>query len=99
MSKMESGSIVSGNVASYVGAGTAVVGGLSASEIGIWVGSVVAILGLVFTQYWSWKRDRRLERELKARDAERKFRRSLSESSRAPVYHKDTDIGALEDQV
>lgn len=99
MSKMESGSIVSGNVASYAGATTAVVSGLSASEIGIWIGSIVAVLGLIFTQYWAWKRDKRLEREMKSREAERKFRRSLSEKSNVPVYHKDTDLGELEKQI
>lgn len=96
MSKMESGSIVSGNVASYAGATTAVVSGLSASEIGIWIGSIVAVLGLIFTQYWAWRRDKRQKAEAQARQAERKFRMQMMEKTGMPFSHKETDLGQLE---
>lgn len=97
MSKtMESGGIVSGNIASYGGATTAVVSGLSASEIGIWVGCIVGVLGFLFTQYWAWKRDRRQKAEAMARQAERKFRMQLMKQTGMPIHHRDTDLGQLE---
>ena len=33
--------------------------GWTISEIGVVVGIVVGVLGLIFGQYWAWRRDRR----------------------------------------
>lgn len=49
--------------AQYGGAAGAVWGGLTLSEIGVIVGIVVGVAGLLLTQYWAARRDRR-ERDL-----------------------------------
>ena len=59
--------IAAGKTATYGGAIGAFVSGWTISEIGVVIGSVVAVLGLIFGQYWAWRRDRRelAEHELK----------------------------------
>ena len=59
--------IAAGKTATYVGAIGALVSGWSISEIGVVVGIVVGVLGLIFGQYWAWRRDRReaAEQEMK----------------------------------
>ena len=59
--------IVAGKTAAYGGATTAVVSGMSLSEMGIIVGAIVGVLGLIFGQYWAWRKDRREAREMEAR--------------------------------
>ena len=51
--------IAAGKTATYGGAIGALVSGWSISEIGVVVGIVVGVLGLIFGQYWAWRRDRR----------------------------------------
>ncbi|QIL73273.1 hypothetical protein G7048_24745 [Diaphorobacter sp. HDW4B] len=63
----ESVGIAVGKTGAYGGAATAAVSGLTLSEIGVMVGIVVAVLGLLLGQFWSWRRDRREEREMEAR--------------------------------
>ncbi|MBB6579578.1 hypothetical protein HNP33_003692 [Comamonas odontotermitis] len=63
----ESAAIVAGKTAAYGGATTAVVSGMSLSEMGIIVGAIVGVLGLIFGQYWAWRKDRREAREMEAR--------------------------------
>ena len=63
----ENAPIVGGKVAAYGGAGTAVVSGLKLHEIGVIIGIVVGVLGLLLSQYWSWRKDRREQREQRAR--------------------------------
>ena len=46
---------------------TAALSGLTLSEIGVIVGIVVAVLGLLLGQFWSWRRDRREATEMEAR--------------------------------
>lgn len=65
----ESVGIVAGKTAVYGGGATAFVSGLTLSEVGVIIGIVVAVLGLVLGQFWSWRRDRREEREMQARMA------------------------------
>ena len=59
--------IAAGKTATYGGAIGAFVSGWSISEIGVVVGIVVGVLGLIFGQYWAWRRDRReaAEQEMK----------------------------------
>lgn len=59
--------IAAGKTATYGGAIGALVSGWSISEIGVVVGIVVGVLGLIFGQYWAWRRDRReaAEQEMK----------------------------------
>ena len=59
--------IAAGKTATYGGAIGAFVSGWTISEIGIVVGIVVGVLGLIFGQYWAWRRDRReaAEQEMK----------------------------------
>ncbi|MFD2756399.1 holin [Comamonas terrae] len=59
--------VVGGKAATYGGAAGAVVSGLSISEWGVVGGLLIAVLGWVCTQYWSWRRDQREERESAAR--------------------------------
>lgn len=63
----ESAAIVAGKTAAYGGAATAAVSGLTLSEVGVIVGIAVGVLGLIFGQFWSLRRDRREEREMEAR--------------------------------
>ena len=65
--EVESLPIAAGKTATYVGAIGALVGGWTISEIGVVVGIMVGVLGLIFGQYWAWRRDRRelAEQELK----------------------------------
>ena len=51
--------IAAGKTATYGGAIGALVSGWTISEIGVVVGIVVGVLGLIFGQYWAWRRDRR----------------------------------------
>ena len=51
--------IAAGKMATYGGAIGAFVSGWTISEIGVVIGSVVAVLGLIFGQYWAWRRERR----------------------------------------
>ena len=64
---VESLPIATGKAATYGGALGAFVGGWTISEIGVVVGIVVGVLGLIFGQYWAWRRDRReaAEQEMK----------------------------------
>ena len=64
---VESLPIAAGKTATYGGAIGAFVSGWSISEIGVVVGIVVGVLGLIFGQYWAWRRDRReaAEQEMK----------------------------------
>lgn len=66
-STAENAAIVGGKVAAYGGSGAAVVSGLTLNEIGVIVGIVVAVLGLLLGQFWSWRKDRREQREMDAR--------------------------------
>ncbi|ULR87369.1 holin [Comamonas sp. B21-038] len=93
---MESAGIVAGKTAVYGGAATAVASGMSLSEMGIVVGAVVGLLGLIFGQYWAWRRDERQRAEVIERKAERELRMSLMRASGRPIYHQDTDLGKLE---
>lgn len=63
----ESAAIVAGKTAVYGGAATAALSGLTLTEMGVVIGAVVGVLGLIFGQYWSWRRDKREEREMIAR--------------------------------
>ena len=49
------------------GGTTAVIGGLTLYELGVWVGIIGVILGYISGQYWSWRKDmrERLEQELR----------------------------------
>ena len=64
---VESLPIAAGKTATYGGAIGAFVSGWTISEIGVVIGSVVAVLGLIFGQYWAWRRERRetAEQEMK----------------------------------
>ena len=64
---IESLPIAAGKTATYGGAIGAFVSGWTISEIGVVVGIVVGVLGLIFGQYWAWRRDRReaAEQEVK----------------------------------
>ena len=64
---VESLPIAAGKTATYGGAMGAFVSGWTISEIGVVIGSVVAVLGLIFGQYWAWRRERRetAEQEMK----------------------------------
>lgn len=93
---VESGAIVAGKTAAYGGAVSAVVSGLSISEFGVIVGIVVGVLGLIFGQYWSWRRDERQRAEAVQKNAERELRMSLMRASGRPIHHQDTDLGKLE---
>lgn len=64
---IESLPIAAGKTATYGGAIGAFVSGWTISEIGVVIGSVVAVLGLIFGQYWAWRRERRetAEQEMK----------------------------------
>lgn len=68
----ENAAIVGSKAAAYGGAVTAVGSGLSLNEIGVIVGIVVAVAGLLLGQFWSWRKDRREEREMEVR-MHRKF--------------------------
>ena len=59
--------IAAGKTATYGGAIGALVSGWTISEIGVVVGIVVGVLGLIFGQYWAWRRDCReaAEQEMK----------------------------------
>ena len=59
--------IAAGKTATYGGAIGALVSGWTISEIGVVVGIVVGVLGLIFGQYWAWRRERReaAEQEMK----------------------------------
>ena len=59
--------IAAGKTATYGGAIGAFVSGWTISEIGVVVGIVVGVLGLIFGQYWAWRRDCReaAEQEMK----------------------------------
>ena len=63
----ENVAIAGSKVAAYGGSGTAVVSGLTLHEIGVIVGIAVAVLGLLLGQFWSWRKDRREQREMMAR--------------------------------
>lgn len=57
---LESTAISASKVSAYGGAATAAVaGGMSVSEMAAITGAIVAILGLILNQYWSWKKDQR----------------------------------------
>ena len=99
----ESVGIAAGKTAVYGGAVTAAASGMTLSEMGVIVGGIVAVLGMIFGQYWAWKRnarqaaaDQRDADEAAQRKAERELRMSLMRASGRPVYHQDTDMGKLE---
>ena len=64
---VESLPIAAGKTATYGGAIGAFVSGWTISEVGVVVGIVVGVLGLIFGQYWAWRRDHReaAEQEMK----------------------------------
>lgn len=51
--------ITVGKAATYGGAIGAFVSGWTISEIGVVVGIVVGVLGMIFGQYWAWRREKR----------------------------------------
>lgn len=59
----DNAAIVVSKVTMYGGAAGSVVSGFTISEIGIIGGLIVALLGFLAGQYWSWRKDRREERE------------------------------------
>lgn len=63
----ESAAIMAGKTAVYAGAATAAVSGMTLSEIGVIVGIAAAVLGMLFGQFWAWRRDSREYREMEAR--------------------------------
>lgn len=48
----------------YVGSGTALLGGLSANEIAAYGGLIIGLIGLLVNWYYKMKEDRRAERAL-----------------------------------
>lgn len=63
---IEKVAIIGGKTATYGGAISAVVSGLTISEIGVIVGIIVGVVGLLLGQCWQWRKDRREERALTA---------------------------------
>ena len=63
----ENSAIVTGKAAAYGGALTAFASGMTVSEFGVIVGVLVGVLGLIFGQYWAWRRDKREAREMEVR--------------------------------
>ena len=61
----EHAAIAASKIATYSGATAAVTSGLTLSEWGVIIGICVGVLGLLFGQYWAWRKESR-ER---ARDA------------------------------
>ena len=66
-STVENAAIVGSKTAAYGGASGAVVSGLTMNELGVLVGIFVGLAGLLLGQYWSWRKDRREQRESLAR--------------------------------
>lgn len=64
---LETGAIATGKAAAYGGAAGAVVSGLTISEWGVIGGLIIGVLGWVCTQYWSWRKAKREEREMEIR--------------------------------
>ena len=64
---VESVGIATGKTAMYGGAATAALSGMTLSEIGVIVGIVASVIGLLLGQFWSWRRDKREQREMEAR--------------------------------
>lgn len=64
---IEDAGIIASKVTAYGGAAGTVFFGLTLNELGVVIGSVVAILGLALGQYWSWRRDRRERIEMEHR--------------------------------
>ena len=62
------------------GGTTAVIGGLTLYELGVWVGIIGVILGYISSQYWSWRKDRRERQEQEQRE---QFRRNAIEAMKA----------------
>lgn len=60
---VESLPIAAGKTATYGGAIGALVSSWTISEIGVVVGIAVGVLGLIFGQYWAWRRERREAKE------------------------------------
>jgi hypothetical protein len=54
------------NAATYAGAGSAMFFGFTANEFAALVGAVVAVAGLICSQFWSWQKDRRLRAAIEA---------------------------------
>lgn len=69
MSMSENTAIVASKTAAYAGSGAAVISGLTLNEIGVIVGIFVGVIGLIASQYWSWRKDQRehLETQLRLR--------------------------------
>lgn len=63
----EKAGIIVSKISMYGGAATTFWGGLTISEIGILGGLIVGVLGFLAGQYWSWRKDRREEREMRER--------------------------------
>lgn len=63
----ENGAIIASKAAAYGGAVSAIFSGLTVSEIGVIIGTIVGVVGLLLGQFWSWRRDRREVREMEAR--------------------------------
>lgn len=51
----------------YVGSGTAVIGGLTAVELATYIGAGIAVLSFLFNQYWQYKMYR-LNRETQLKE-------------------------------
>ncbi|MEJ5151234.1 hypothetical protein [Comamonas sp. MYb396] len=66
---VETGAIASGKAAAYGGAVGAVVSGLTISEWGVIGGLIIGVMGWFCTQYWSWRKTKREEREMEIRMA------------------------------
>ncbi|WP_157667758.1 hypothetical protein [Comamonas serinivorans] len=81
----EHAAIVSSKIATYIGALTAVASGLTITEWGVVVGIVVGVLGLVFGQYWSWRKE---FREQKAIDADEVRKQELHRAQLAFLNRK-----------
>ena len=65
-----------GKVVSYSAAGTTLISGLSLSEWGVVIGTVFWVLTWVANQYWSRRREKREEEEMRQR---MEYRRRLFE--------------------
>lgn len=74
-----------GKVATIVGGGTAVLGGMSANEIAAWVGVIGVVVGLLMQWYFS-RRTQQYNDYLKALAAERDAREREEHAARMEGY-------------
>jgi len=73
-----------GKVTTYAGGAGMVLGGLSASDIGVYCGIVVAVLGWLTQLYFSRKRDKREQADRADRRAEFEARMAALLREREP---------------